>query len=313
MLTGRWWEGRILINLCSKNNVRNCDLLQSDFFAVLGVAKGFLWRVVILGKNEVPKRCDFLRLRNMLLKSTFPTYISGWSKRHQRSWKSGCSSERRAINSWVSRTHHYLNIIYFIARRSEEQSIPIVSQNAATTPAKNRLKPPCAWQTPSNCRHFHDNLYQIQFSDCSALPESRLQSLPHPYSPLRASAFFRISRNPGPGKLSISQKSFGMKLTLSQKIAKNRKKSLKIENAAARSWSWSKWGDRGGVVILWKMCWHVFLRGHLWEIFVSKPHPFREIPVVWKGRGQAGRRYYEHASTMFLPQTMIATVLFAVT
>ena len=33
MLTGRWWEGRILINLCGKNNVRNCDLLQSDFFA----------------------------------------------------------------------------------------------------------------------------------------------------------------------------------------------------------------------------------------------------------------------------------------
>jgi len=31
VLTGRWWEGRILINLCGKNNVRNCDLLQSAF------------------------------------------------------------------------------------------------------------------------------------------------------------------------------------------------------------------------------------------------------------------------------------------
>jgi len=92
--------------------------------------------------------------------------------------------------------------------------MPIVPQNAATTPAKNRLEQPSAWQTPSNCRHFLDNLYQIQFSDCSALPETRLQSLPHPYSPLRASAFFRMSRNPGPGKLSISQKSFGMKLAL---------------------------------------------------------------------------------------------------
>ena len=54
MLTGRWWEGRILINLCGKNNVRNCDLLQSDFFArcrtVLGVAKGFFWYVVKFGK-----------------------------------------------------------------------------------------------------------------------------------------------------------------------------------------------------------------------------------------------------------------------
>ena len=76
MLTGRWWEGRILINLCGKNNLRNCDLLQSYFFApcrtVLRVAKGFFWRVWWnLKKDEVPKRCDFLRLRNMLLKATF--------------------------------------------------------------------------------------------------------------------------------------------------------------------------------------------------------------------------------------------------
>ena len=36
MLTGRWWEGQILINLCGNNNVWNCDLLQSDFFARVG-------------------------------------------------------------------------------------------------------------------------------------------------------------------------------------------------------------------------------------------------------------------------------------
>ena len=79
MLTGRWWEGRILINLCGNNNVRNCDLLQSDFFdrcrTVLGVAKGFSRRVWTvwwnLEKDEAPKRCDFLRWRNMLLKTTF--------------------------------------------------------------------------------------------------------------------------------------------------------------------------------------------------------------------------------------------------
>jgi len=49
MLMGRWREGRILINLCGKNNVRNCDLFQRDFFVwcrtVLGRAKGFFWRV----------------------------------------------------------------------------------------------------------------------------------------------------------------------------------------------------------------------------------------------------------------------------
>jgi len=46
------------------------------------------------------------------------------------------------------------------------------------------------------------------------------------------------------------------------------------------------------------------MRGLLWENFVSKPHPFREIPVGWKGRGQAGRRYYKLASIIFLLQTM---------
>ena len=49
MLTGRWWEGRILINLCGNINVRNCDLLQSHFSArcrtVLRVTKGFFRRV----------------------------------------------------------------------------------------------------------------------------------------------------------------------------------------------------------------------------------------------------------------------------
>ena len=52
---GSQWEGRILINLCGNNNVRNCDLLQSDFFdrcrTVLGVAKGIVWYVVKLGKR----------------------------------------------------------------------------------------------------------------------------------------------------------------------------------------------------------------------------------------------------------------------
>ena len=31
MLTSRWREGRILVNLCGQNNMRNCDLLQRDF------------------------------------------------------------------------------------------------------------------------------------------------------------------------------------------------------------------------------------------------------------------------------------------
>ena len=55
MLTGRRWAGRILINLCGNHNVRNCDLVPSDFFdrwrTVLAVAKGFFWYVVKLGKR----------------------------------------------------------------------------------------------------------------------------------------------------------------------------------------------------------------------------------------------------------------------
>jgi len=61
-----------------------------------------------------------------------------------------------------------------------------------------------------------------------------------------------------------------------------------VENAAARSGSWFKWVDRGGVVILWKIFWHIFWRGQLREIFVWKTRPFREILIQRKGRGQAG-------------------------
>ena len=81
MLTGRWWEGRILINLCGKNNVRNCDLLQNDFFdcfrTVLGWQRDFFGMWWNLEKDEAPKRCNFLHLRNMLLKATFPSSYYG--------------------------------------------------------------------------------------------------------------------------------------------------------------------------------------------------------------------------------------------
>jgi len=73
MLMGRWWEGRILINLCGKNNVRNCDVLQSDFFArcrsVLGRQKDFLACVVTLGKRWGPKTLWFFTLEKHATKS----------------------------------------------------------------------------------------------------------------------------------------------------------------------------------------------------------------------------------------------------
>jgi len=88
MLTGRWWEGRILINLCGKNNVRNCNLLQSDFFArcrtVLGVAQGFFWHVVKLGKRWGPETLWFLTLERHATKSHLPKLIF-WAGRSDSS------------------------------------------------------------------------------------------------------------------------------------------------------------------------------------------------------------------------------------
>ena len=98
--------------------------------------------------------------------------------------------------------------------RSDGQPLSIVPQNAATAPTRNRFRRLSVWETPPNCRRFHDNLYQTQLSGCSALPEPRRQSLPHPYSPIRALAFLRISRNRDQASnphLNKS-KSFGMKL-----------------------------------------------------------------------------------------------------
>ena len=104
-LTGRWWEGQILINLCGNNHVWNCDLLHSDFFArcrtVLGLAKGFFrrewWN---LEKDEAPKRCDFLRLRNMLLKATFPSSYLGLVETTSATLKEGLAIQPRDETYW---------------------------------------------------------------------------------------------------------------------------------------------------------------------------------------------------------------------
>ena len=64
-LTGRWWEGRILINLCGKNNVWNCDLLQRDFLAC----------VVTFGKRWGPEMFRFFTLEKHATKSHLPKLI----------------------------------------------------------------------------------------------------------------------------------------------------------------------------------------------------------------------------------------------
>ena len=168
MLTGRWWEGRILINLCGKNNVRNCDLLQSDFFArcrtVLGVAKGFFWRVWWnLEKDEAPKRCDFLRLRNMLLKATFPSSYLGLDEATsavKKKWVLFGTACYKFM-SYKNTPLFQQNIIYSMPfRRTVHAYSPSKRCDHAS---QKQAQQPSAWQTPSNCRHFLDNLYQIQF------------------------------------------------------------------------------------------------------------------------------------------------------
>jgi len=97
----------------------------------------------------------------------------------------------------------------FLSMRSEAQPLSIVSANRCDSASQKQAQ---TWQNPPNFRRFQDNLHQIQFSGCSALPESGRQSLPHPYSPLRAPAFFRISRNRVQASNPHVNKSFGMNL-----------------------------------------------------------------------------------------------------
>jgi len=68
-----------LISLCSKNKVRNCDLLQSDFFArcrtVPGRQRDFLACVVTLGKRCGPETLRFFTLEKHATKSHLPKLI----------------------------------------------------------------------------------------------------------------------------------------------------------------------------------------------------------------------------------------------
>jgi len=92
--------------------------------------------------------------------------------------------------------------------RSDGQTFPIVPQNAATAPARSRL----TRLSVSKTRSFYDDLYQTQISGCSAFPKSPLQCLPHPYSPLRANTFLRISRNRVQASNPHLNQSFGMRV-----------------------------------------------------------------------------------------------------
>jgi len=57
--------------------------LYADAIVAKGSRIGVGNNCRVVEKDEVPKRCDFLRWRNMLLKATFRSSSFGLSKRHQ--------------------------------------------------------------------------------------------------------------------------------------------------------------------------------------------------------------------------------------
>jgi len=154
------------------------------------VANGFSRCEVKLGKR-------FLRLRNMLLKTTFPISYLGLVEATLAALKKWlffgtASYEFMSVKSTPLPQQYIIYSTPF--RRTVHACSPSKCCDHTSQKQAQTLKQHSAWQTPSNCRHFHDYLFQIQFSDCSALPESRLQSLPHPYSPLRALPFSELAK-----------------------------------------------------------------------------------------------------------------------
>ena len=80
----------------------------------------------------------------------------------------------------VSSTPQILSLHIFSSMRSDGQHLPIVPSKRCDSASQKQAYTASVLETPPNCRSFYDDLYQTQLSGCSAFPESRLQSLPHP-------------------------------------------------------------------------------------------------------------------------------------
>ena len=108
-------------------------------------------------------------------------------------WNPTNCEKFNADGSLTEGRYQILKLHIFSSMWSDGQPFPIVLKNAATAPAINRLRRLSIWETPPNCRRFHDNLYQAQLSGWSTLPESPRQSLPHPHSTLKESETLPLS------------------------------------------------------------------------------------------------------------------------
>ena len=132
----------------------------------------------------------FLHLIDMLLKATFPSSYLGLveatsaAKKKLVLFRTACYKFMSIKNTTLPQQYIIYSTLF---RRTVHAYSP--SKRCDHASQKQAQTAKCL-ANPSNCRHFHDKLYQIQFSGCSALPESRLQSLPHPYSPLKNHAVF---------------------------------------------------------------------------------------------------------------------------
>ena len=146
--------------------------------------------------GETWKKMRPRSLRNMLLKATFPSSYLGLVEATSAAKKKWVLFGT-AYYKFMSAKNIPLSQQYIIYSTPFRRAVHACSLSKRCDHASQKQAQTAqCLQTPSNCRHFHHNLYQTRLPGCSAFPESRLQSLPHPYSPITASDFFRISRNP---------------------------------------------------------------------------------------------------------------------
>jgi len=153
-----------------------------------------------LGKRWGPETLWFLTLEKHATKSHLPKLIS----RAGRSDISGPHRVSRQPNAeqgfleCVTQVEFY--ILYMVlSMRSTAMPVSIAvktrcdSASHTQALAANSLRnTPIFW-----C--FQDDLHQAERWGFSALQWSRLQSLTHPYGPVKNHAVFRINRNPGLG------------------------------------------------------------------------------------------------------------------
>ena len=108
------------------------------------------------------KRCDFLRLRHMLLKSHLQALVLGLVRSDISGHEQEADHPNGVLYFHEIQEHAIFSILYNL-----QPAIRMVSPSLHSTktlraaPAKNRLCRLSAWQTPPNCRRFHDNLYRF--------------------------------------------------------------------------------------------------------------------------------------------------------